>query len=121
MSAFCVFGMTETVARRLAERQFDTHWAKLTKEQRDSLTPEDSRTWIESRTMEILEGDRVQQVSPPFDAPQFAREWIDLARRTAKARRCEVMVRCEKRDRHGARVISKATNLPVMGWKAWRN
>ena len=66
MSAFCVYGMTEPVARRLAERQFDTYWAKLTNAQRDAMTLERSKQWVEDRTIEILDSDRVQQVSPPL-------------------------------------------------------
>ena len=116
MSAFCVFGMTEPVAKKIAERQFETMLRKLSKTQLAELDDAAEKAWIAEKTADILTSGKSIQVSPPFDAPQFAAEWIELARRTAKATRCRIMVRGEKLDKNGARIISKATKRPVMAW-----
>lgn len=58
-------------------------------------------------------------MSPAFDAPQFCRDWIDLAARTTKATRLQVMVRDTKIDKKGNPVLSKRTQMPVMAWRPY--
>lgn len=113
MSGFCVFGMTEALAKRLARDAADKH--AFTREERDSMTPEKWEAWIAEKAEDILEHGNVRQVSPAFDAPQFAEEWIVLAKRTARAKRCRIMVRGEKVDSSGM-VVRNKRGVPIMTW-----
>lgn len=117
MSAFCVFGMTKTAAKALAQQQFDRAWPGLSEEERKRFpTDEDVAREVEARAALLLVDGASRQVSPPFDAPQFAQDWINLAIKTDGARRCRVMCRGYKRDENGNPRISKATGKPMEGW-----
>ncbi|OZI39000.1 hypothetical protein CEG14_05545 [Bordetella genomosp. 1] len=116
MTAFCVFGITEPLARKSAEAASKTWLAKMSSQERAEVTAATVDAWIRDRTAEMLKNGKPKQVSAAFDAPQFAEDWIALAKRTVKARGLRVMVRGEKTDRHGATVISKRTKRPVIAW-----
>lgn len=116
MSAFCVFGMTETLARKAAERAWQKHLESLTKEARACLTPADETEWIKVKTEYHLSKGKTIQLSAPFDAPQFAQDFIKLARATGRTSRLEVMRRASLLDKNGAPRISKATKRQMIGW-----
>ena len=117
MSAFCVFGMTRPLADRLARAAADKR--TLTAGERRAMTQADWEAWISEKAEEILGGGRVRLVSGMFDAPQFAEDWIRLAKATAGAKRCRIMVRSEKVDKHGKPVLNKKTGRPVMTWSPY--
>ncbi|CAB3883814.1 hypothetical protein LMG26689_03622 [Achromobacter animicus] len=116
MSAFCVFGMTEPIARKAAAKAWEKQLTLMTKEVRDSLTAEYESNWIAVKTEYFLAKAKPVQVSGGFDAPQFARDYITLAQRMHRTSRLQIMARGEKRDANGAPVISKSTKKPVIGW-----
>lgn len=51
--------------------------------------------------------------------PQFAKDWIEVARKTSRIYAPKVMVRKPKKDKHGNPVVSKATGLPALGWEPY--
>lgn len=112
MSAFCVYGMTITHAKKLAEK-------KLEREP-NTKTQEEWRDKVSAAAETILTSHAPVQVSPTFDAPQFCREWIEVAQRTSKIYAPKVMVRQQKIDKHGNPVVSKTTGLPTMGWAPYK-
>lgn len=116
MSAFCVFGMTEPVARKAAAKAWEKHLTTMTKEVRACLTDADEKAWIDVKTEYILAKARPVQISGAFDAPQFAHDYITLTKRMHRTSRLQVMARGEKKDANGALVISKSTKKPVIGW-----
>ncbi|KDD10091.1 hypothetical protein L522_1768 [Bordetella bronchiseptica MBORD707] len=116
MTAFCVFGMTEPIARAAARKAWGKHVAAMTKEARAYLTESDETDWIDVKTDYLLAKAKPVQASGAFDAPQFARDYIALAKRNHRTSRLEVMARGEKRDASGAPRISKATKKPIIGW-----
>lgn len=116
MTAFCVFGMTEPIARAAARKAWEKHVAAMTKEVRAYLTDSDETDWIDVKTDYLLAKARPVQVSGAFDAPQFARDYMALAKRSHRTSRLQIMARGEKRDATGAPRISKATKKPIIGW-----
>lgn len=110
MSAFCVFGMTDVVAKQLANKSYPPL------SQRKELTPEQLEEWRKEKALEILKSGRVRQVSTEFCAPQFCNDWIALAKRQVKTSRLKIMVRGVKTDKKGAVVISKRTKQPMQAW-----
>lgn len=69
MSAFCVFGMTEALAKKAAERAWKKHLEGLAHDVRKHLTPEDEAEWIKVKTEYFLAKGKPVPVSAPFDAP----------------------------------------------------
>lgn len=76
MSTFVVFGMTKSKAKELA--------AKLAIKKDE--TPED-------RIARVLAGKATKPLSEAFDAPQFAKEFLELARRTDGGIRLSIRIR----------------------------
>lgn len=112
MSAFCVYGMTITHAMKHAEKRLERGHDCKTKEEWKEKVGEVAET--------ILVSHAPVQVSPTFDAPQFAREWIEVAQRTSKIYAPKVMVRKQKIDKHGNPIVSKTTGLPTLGWAPYQ-
>lgn len=106
MSAFCVFGMTEPLAKTLAARKAPP------KKVREKMTAQELNEWYAERAATILKSSKPRQVSPEFDAPQFCQDWIDLAHKTVKANGLRVMFRGPKPD--GS--INKRTGKPLPAW-----
>lgn len=74
--------------------------------------------WRHSQIEEILKSGKARMVSNEFDAPQFCRDWIELAQRTVKHSRLRVMVRDIKKDKKGNTVLHKRTKRPLMAWRS---
>lgn len=109
MSAFCVFGMTEPLARQAAEKAWKKHLAQMTNEAREHVQPSYETDWIATKTDYYLTTAKLVQVSGTFDAPQFATDYIRLARKVQRTSRLRVMVRGETVDKNGSPRISKTT------------
>lgn len=116
MSAFCVFGMTEPLAKALAAKKSPPPL----KQGDRRLTPEEIEAWRAKEAERIFARAKARQVSASFSAPQYCEDWIDLANRTTRAARLKVMVRDTKVDKTGAVVLNKKTKRPVMAWRAWQ-
>lgn len=109
MGAFCVFGVSRSVCRKLAEKKVATFCPKLGRE----LSP------VEWGARVVAEGDRVfsestkqVRISPEFDAPQFCRDWLAVS--PAEVRLARIMVRGPKTGADDKPVIRKG--VPVMTW-----
>lgn len=116
MGAFCVYGMTEQLAKKAAERAWQKCKESMTADVRACLRPSDQADWIKVKTEYHLAKGNPVQLSAPFDAPQFAREFIKLAAATGRTSRLCIMQRGPKLDKHGAPRISKATKRPMITW-----
>lgn len=73
--------------------------------------------WRQAQAEEILKSGKARMVSNEFDAPQFCRDWIDLAQRTVGCSRLRIMVRDIKKDSKGATVLHKRTKRPLLAWR----
>lgn len=116
MSAFCVFGMTESLAKKAAEKAWKKHLNQMAPEVRACVRPFDVVDWMTTKTDYYLTTSKLVQLSGTFDAPQFANDYIRLARNSERTSRLRVMVRGETVDKNGAPRISKATKKPILGW-----
>lgn len=77
MSTYAVFGMTKHRAIEDARKQVPTH-------REVSGDPIPECEWceaVEKFAVETMNGPRVVQLSEKFDAPQFAWEFMELARK----------------------------------------
>lgn len=113
MGAFCVFGVSKSICKdRAGKKVSETYDPDL---KRMPTVPE----WAEKRNAlaEKLFEEQIkrEKISPEFDAPQFCRDWV--AADPFHVKMPIIMVRAEKTDKNGERVIRKG--VPVMTWVEW--
>ncbi|MBC2658602.1 hypothetical protein H7A76_24455 [Pseudomonas sp. MSSRFD41] len=120
MSTFAVFGMTAGVA--LAEAR------KITKTTRPSgkagcppleLTLAEWNEAVDKQAAAIFGGEKVKQLSQLFDAPQYAQQFIELARKAGPCRDLRIRAKAVLTDAEGKPVINPKTKAPMVGWADW--
>jgi hypothetical protein len=111
MGAFCVFGMSRTLARQKAEKKVPTMIGEG--KERRPLTPFEWGQLVQAKGAEIFDSaEKVVKISPEFDAPQFCRDWLAVSPGEVKLAR--IMVRGPKTDESGKPVLRNGA--PVMTW-----
>ncbi len=112
MSAFCVFGVTKQDCIKTARKKVKNY---IVIDMRTIyLTMEDLNVKVQSMADDLFTTERVKQISPAFDAPKFAREWVEVGKQTKQITRPKIMCKGEKVDAKGAPMIRKGQ--PVIGW-----
>ena len=61
-------------------------------------------------------GGTVRQLSPLFDAPQYAEQFIALARKTLRSRDLKIRAKAALTDAKGKRIINPKTKAPKIGF-----
>lgn len=120
MSTFAVFGMTEAVA--LAEARRSTKTKKPSGKTGVPAVDMSPSEWEEAvqRTAEaIMAGEKVKQLSGLFDSPQFAHQFIDLAKKAGACRDLKIRCKAALLDEKGKKILSPKTRMPVIGWADW--
>jgi hypothetical protein len=115
MTAFCVFGVTYDSCVKQVQKKLEPH-VKEGKTTR-TMTREEYECAVKEKADALFEKMKARQVSPAFDAPQFANEWLAIANRS-RARALLVMRKGEKVDEKGAPVLRNGR--PVIGWIPYR-
>ncbi|MDF9893408.1 hypothetical protein [Pseudomonas donghuensis] len=67
-----------------------------------------------------MAGEKVKQLSQMFDAPQYAQQFMELARKTGKCRDLRIRAKCEITDAQGKPVINQKTKVAKIGWTDYR-
>lgn len=75
---------------------------------------------VEQQAAKIMAGEKVKQLSQMFDAPQYAQQFMELARKTGKCRDLRIRAKTVITDAEGQPVINKKTKAPRMGWTDYR-
>jgi hypothetical protein len=121
MSTFAVFGMTRAAALDEAKKK-----TPPTRDDKDAPGGKRQLTmpeWIEAcekAADQIMAGRKVRQLSVLLDTPEFAQQFIELARRTDKCRDMRIKARCVLTDAAGKPIIDKKTNAPRYGFMEWQ-
>jgi hypothetical protein len=109
MGAFCVFGVSRQVCRKLAEKSVPTRCPELKRE----LTAPEWGGRVMAEADRLFEASEKQvRISPELDAPQFCRDWIAASPGDVKLTR--LMYRGPKIDKYGAAVLRDGA--PVLTW-----
>lgn len=66
-------------------------------------------------------GGTVRQLSPLFDAPQYAEQFIELARKTIQCRDLRIRSKSFMADADGKPIINPKTKAQRVGFSEWRN
>jgi hypothetical protein len=112
MSAFCVFGVTYDACVEQAKKKVEPYIKEQGKPTR-AMTPEEYAGAVREKADALFESAREKQISPAFDAPQFADDWIAIANRS-KARALKIMRKGQKVNDKGAPILRNGK--PVIGW-----
>lgn len=113
MTAFCVFGITRSQCKKIAEEKTPTY----SKELKRDFTKEEFAARVEEMAKELFEaGVRTKQISPAFDTPHFAEDWISIGIKAGEIRDAKIMKRGTKTDKHGNLKSNKKTGLAVISW-----
>lgn len=115
MSTFAVFGMTRDLAVADARNTVKTSRRTPLGEQPIPMTE-----WIalcEKTADQVMAGTKVKQIGPLFDAPQYAEQFIQVARKTQKCRDLHIKAKVILTDAEGNPIINKKTKAPKVGWR----
>ena len=117
MSTFAVFGMTRNAALIEARKKTPAVQAKG-----GEAVPIPMAEWlalVEKAADRIMEGAHTRQLSPLFDAPQYAEQFIALARKADKCRDMRIRAKAELKDAQGKTIIDPKTKAPKYGFQDW--
>ncbi|NAQ13472.1 MULTISPECIES: hypothetical protein [Pseudomonas syringae group] len=118
MSTFAVFGMTMAWALSEARKKTPTTRANpKTGGPPIELTLEEWMVKVERNAEHIMAGAKMRQLSPAFDAPQFARQFVELARKSGRCRDLKIRARHALVDAQGEPLLHKKTKAPRIGWQ----
>ena len=121
MSTFAVFGMTRDVA--LAEAKKRTKGTRKNVKAPGGVEPIPLAEWmelVEKKTEQIMGGDTARQLSPLFDAPQYAEQFIELARKTIQCRDLRIRAKRVMTDADNKPIINPKTKAPKVGFCEWQ-
>lgn len=68
----------------------------------------------------IMAGEKVKQLSALFDTPQYAQQFIELAKRSGSCRDLKIRCKAALLDENGKKILSPKTKMPVIGWADWK-
>ena len=117
MSTFAVFGMTRDVAMAEAKKTVKTTRPDPKNVgQKIELTVDEWLYKVALKADQIMGGGKVKQLSPLFDAPQYAEQFIALARKGGKCRDMRIRAKAVLKDTEGKPVVNPKTKAPKVGW-----
>ncbi|NBF09773.1 hypothetical protein [Pseudomonas sp. Fl4BN1] len=64
-------------------------------------------------------GRTIRQLSPMFDAPQYAEQFIELARKTLRFRNMHIGAKSVMVDAKGEPIMKPKTKAPKVGFSEW--
>ncbi|MDD1959010.1 hypothetical protein NP534_02730 [Pseudomonas sp. 39004] len=67
----------------------------------------------------ITAGERVKQLSALFDTPQYAHQFIDLAKKAGACRDLNLRCKAPLLDEKGKKTLNPKTRMPIIGWADW--
>jgi hypothetical protein len=120
MSTFAVFGMTLDVAT--AEARKKTPAVRKNVKAPGGVEPVPEQEWLDlvaKKVEKIMAGSTVRQLSPLFDAQQYAEQFIALSRRTLKCRDLRIRSKAQLLDAKGKPVMNPKTKAPRVGFADW--
>lgn len=120
MSTFAVFGMTRDVAMAEAKKAVKTTRPDPKRTGHNiELTVDEWLYKVGQKADQIMGGVKVKPLSPLFDAPQYAEQFIELPRKAGKCRDMRIRAKRTIFDAEGEPIINPKTNAPKVGFTDW--
>ncbi|WP_262416886.1 hypothetical protein [Pseudomonas sp. P867] len=118
MSTFAVFGMILDVAKTEA-REKTAGTRKNPKAPAASSRSLRPNGWSWSPSAPRRSWGTIRQLSPLFDAPQYAEQFIELARKTLRCRDMRIRAKAVLVGAKGKPIINPKTKAPTVGFTEW--
>jgi hypothetical protein len=121
MSTFAVFGMTLDVAMAEARKTVKTTRPDPKRPgHKIELSVDDWLIKVTQKAEQIMGGVRVKQLSPLFDAPQYAEHFIELARKGGKCRDMRIKPSARWSTPRANRSSTRTRGRPAWGFRSGR-
>lgn len=117
MSTFAVFGMSENWAREEAKEHTPTF--KNVDGKRIDLTVTEWQAEVEAQIAKIMGGKKCVRLSPMFDAPQYAQQFMDMARKSIVCRDLKIRTKAVLVDALKKPILNSKTGAPKVGFADW--
>ncbi len=117
MSTFAVFGMSENWAREEAKEHTPTF--KNESGKRIDLTVSEWEAEVESQIKKIMTGKKCVRLSPMFDAPQYAKQFMEMARASIVCRDLRIRTKAVLVDAKNKPILNAKTGAPKVGFSDW--
>lgn len=117
MTTFAVFGMSENWAREEAREHISTY--KMDGGKMVELTIAEWLDAVEAQVKKIMAGKKCVRLSPFFDAPQYAQQFVEMARSGIKCRDLKIRTKAVLVDAKGKPIINPKTGVPKVGLADW--
>lgn len=116
MSTFVVFGVCMEDCKLAAFWKVKTYCKVLKRNFTEQEHAEKVNLLAEELYRDLA---KPKQISSPFDAPQFANDFIELAKKSLQAHTLKIMVKAPKIDDKG-KPMKKKNGLPLLGWTEYK-
>ncbi|MCO7576209.1 MULTISPECIES: hypothetical protein [Pseudomonas chlororaphis group] len=117
MSTFAVFGMSENWAREEARENTSTH--KTVDGKRIERTIREWEEAVEAQVAKIMAGKKCVRLSPMFDAPQYAQQFMEMARASIVCRDLKIRTKAVLVDAKSKPILNAKTGAPKVGFADW--
>ncbi|MBB1616994.1 hypothetical protein A9978_31550 [Pseudomonas sp. UMC65] len=117
MTTFAVFGMSENWAREEAREHTPTFKNENGKRIDLSITEWEAEVLVQ--IAKIMAVKKCVRLSPFFDAPQYAQQFVDMARKSIKCRDLKIRTKAVLVDAKGKPIINPKTGVPKIGLADW--
>lgn len=117
MTTFAVFGMSENWAREEAKEHTPTF--KHENGKRIDLTVSEWEEEVESQIKKIMAGKKCVRLSPMFDAPQYAQQFVEMARKSIVCRDLKIRTKAVLVDAINKPILNAKTGVPKVGFADW--
>jgi len=117
MTTFAVFGMSENWAREEARENTSTH--KTVDGKRIERTIREWEEAVEAQVAKIMAGKKCVRLSPMFDAPQYAQQFMEMARASIVCRDLKIRTKAVLVDAKNKPIINAKTGAPKVGFADW--
>ena len=117
MTTFAVFGMSENWAREEAKEHTPTF--KNENGKRIDLTISQWEAEVELEVDKIMAGEKCVRLSPMFDAPQYAQQFMEMARKSITCRDLKIRTKAVLVDTKNKPIINPKTGAPKVGFADW--
>lgn len=117
MSTFAVFGMSENWAREEAKEHTPTF--KNEDGKRVDLSVSEWEAEVEAQVAKIMAGNKCVRLSPMFDAPQYAQQFMDMARKSIVCRDLKIRTKAVLVDALKKPILNTKTGAPKVGFADW--
>ncbi|WP_236189348.1 hypothetical protein [Pseudomonas pharyngis] len=118
MTTFAVFGMSESWAREEAKETTSTH--KMDGGKRLERTIAEWEEAVEAEVERIMASKKSVRLSPMFDAPQYAQQFMEMARASLVCRDLKIRTKAVLVDAKNKPIINPKTGAPKVGFADWQ-